>query len=169
MYLKKKPLIISLIVLVAIVSVSWSFHKKSDGDIKSKLGNVLGYSLDKIYEQYNSMKGYGDNLDDIKIQEIYNKLYSIQSYSTAVDKGVGVGLLTPIANLMFDDFQTIASSYKKTGALTDSDREKFKKFVNESVEISLLVTDVYFIKGSEGKPKLKISRYDSLVKFRQSH
>lgn len=155
--------------MIAIVSVFWSFHKKSDDDIKSRLGNVLGYSVDGIWEHYHSMNDYGDDLDDIEIQEIYNKLYSIRSYSIAVDKGVGVGLLTPIAELMFDDFQSIASSYEKTGTLTDPDIEKLKKFINDSIEISSLVTDVYYIKDSEGRPKLKISNYEGLVRFRQNH
>ncbi|MGE7827969.1 hypothetical protein [Paenibacillus sp. NPDC093718] len=166
--IKKLLISFSVIALIFVSIFLINQNIEKNRSIKVKLESIIGSSLFQVWDFYQGMQNY-EGLDRNNIEEINNRLQSVQSYSKVIDSGVSTNLLGPIADKMITKINTISSNFNKTGIISVKDQEVFDQMVQDSKRISDLITDIYYETNThqEGKIKLKITNYEELKKLNE--
>jgi hypothetical protein len=165
-----QKILLGLLILLLIFSagILYSRLKKNDDEMKMKVEGIVGSSLFKIWNNYNSILENETNMMTIeRINDIYVKLSVIEAYSDIVGHAVNTQLLTPISVDMKAITESIQKSYEENKEFTVLDQTKYATLTKEITELIPLINKVYYVPETieGGKITLHVNNKEELLEF----
>lgn len=147
------------LVILAII-ISFQLNKDQS---KLSLEAVMGNSV------YNAWEGLNEIIEDSSeeitidsINEMNEKLISVEAYANVIDRIVEEDLLLPIVSKLLNIGRDIEENHERNGEFTEVDKKKYKVIVAEVKKVVTQIYKVFYVPDSEGKVKLEIKNFKEL-------
>lgn len=158
---------LGVIVIVIFLAIGISY-KMSKEESETALRNVLGNSIYKVWEGYDSI--IEDSSKEMTIESIdkmNGNLVHIEAKSSVVDRTVGENLLQPIASKLWHIGKEIEESYYENDGFNEEQEKRYKEIVDEMKKINKQIIEIYYIPGSEGGVYLEIENFEELEEIKK--